>query len=116
MRRKEKGRNIKRVEQKKGRYTLLVTQSRLYRKQEVESHWSSVTVQHEQKTRHHAEEDTDSKNSFTFPKKQQNRSIRIYSSGLDPEPELFTERQNGTWPQPTTQIKTSHSEQKHLSG
>lgn len=38
MRREEKGRNIKRVEQKKGGNTLSVTQSRLYRKQEVESH------------------------------------------------------------------------------
>lgn len=71
-----------------------MTQSRLYRKQEVESHWSSVTVQHEQKTRHHAEEDTNAKNSFTFPKKQQNRSIRMRSSGPDPEPELSKERQN----------------------
>lgn len=53
---------------------------------------------------------TNAKNSFTFPKKRQNRSIRIYSSGLDPEPELFTERQNAAAADEANQNKSFGTE------
>lgn len=50
------------------------------------------------------------KNSFTFPKKRQNRSVRTYSSGLDPEPELFTERQNAAAADDANQNKSFGTE------
>lgn len=66
-------------------------------KQEVESHWSSVTVQHEQKTRHHAEEDTNAKNSFTFLNKRNKTKPRKKKQKHQSFPERLKNRLGCSW-------------------
>lgn len=68
-----------------------------------------VTVQHERKTRHHAEEDTNAKNSFTFPKKQQQKKkhpefiLQDQDQDCDPRPE----------PEPEPELLTARRTKQH---